>query len=195
MSAVSVHDGRVEIATNYTGWLAAAVVQLDPVHIASMAMQALSVSPMTLQLRVFGQKFPNDIMQITVVMTPCKDTENPEDSMYMGSIDHAPISFPHLLQAYPGEQLSCQLRGAFEPDTSSGEMDLQFHFEATQAHSSMCGKFVHLTLPSSRCHGGKLVISRFLSGRKTWEDIAEVSLHLSGQNGHGRDLGSWQPGE
>ena len=186
MSIVSLSSRRVDIATNHTGWLAAASVHLDPVHIASMAMQALSVSPTTLQLHTFGQHFPDNIMQITVIMTPCKDSEDEVDSAYMGSIDHTPISFPHYLQAYPGEQLLCRLSGPFETDVSSGETDLDFHFKATSGHSLMCGKFVRLTLPSSQCHGGKLVVTRCADGPGS-DDIAHISLHLSGQkNRHSR---------
>ena len=187
-SAVSLSESCVDITTDRTGWLAAAQVEIDPIRIASMAMQALSIAPMTLKVWVFGQHFPDDIMQITVLMSPNKDSEDLAESAateYEGSIKHTPISFPYLIQAYPGEQLCCQLRGCFEPDTNSGESDLNFRFKATQTHDCLSGKFVHLTVPLARCRGGgKLVISRHLSGSERWEDIADVSIHVSNASGN-----------
>ena len=183
-SSVRFTEGAVEIASDRTGWLAVALLDVDPVRIASMAMQALSIAPITLQVSVFGQQFPDDVMQITVLMSPLKDGQEAQGdsgsvSEYKGTIDHAQISFPHLVQAYPGEQLRCQLKGCFEPDTNSGETNLDFRFKATQSHDSLSGKFVHLTVPFPKCRGGKMVISRHLGTDRNWEDIADVSIHLS----------------
>jgi hypothetical protein len=182
LSNVSISEGVVDVTTDRTGWIAVAIVDIDPVRIASMAMQSLSIAPMTLQVCVFGQRFPDDIMQITVLMSPAKEGEDqgdPTTSEYKGSIDHTQISFPYLIQAYPGEQLRCRLRGNFEPDTHSSETDLDFLFKATQAHECLSSKFIHLTTPFAKCRGGKLVTSRYLSATKRWEDIADISVHIS----------------
>ena len=199
-TSVSLSEGAVSVATDRTGWLAVAVVDLDRVQIATMAMQALSISPATFQVCVFGQRFPDNVLQITVSVSPNKEEEgntegNTEETQgeKLGSsdhqcrgsnIDHAKISFPYLIQAYPGEELRCRLRGSFEPDEESGETDLDFRFKAAQSHQSLSGKFVKLTAPLGRVRGGKLIISRRATshssvGSENWDDIADVSVHLS----------------
>lgn len=195
-STINLSEGAVDVTTDRTGWLAVAVVDVNPIHIASMAMQALSISPITLQVCVYGQPFPDDIMQITVLLSPSKDSEDQSDSSltdYKATIDHAQISFPYLIQAYPGEQLRCRLKGSFEPDTNSSETNLYFYFKATQAHSCLSGKFIHLTMPLAKCHGGKMVISRQVCSTGSWEDIADVSFHLSNANGSKRMSKSANP--
>lgn len=185
-STISLSEGAVDVTTDRMGWLAVAIVDVDPIRIASMAMQALSIAPITLQVCAFGRCFPDDVMQITVLMSPSKDDADQADSAaleYKGSIDHTQISFPYLIQAYPGEQLRCRLRGRFEPDANASETDLDFLFKATQAHDCLCGKFIHLTTPFAKCHGGKMVISRHLSTSGIWEDIAHVSVHISNSSG------------
>lgn len=186
-SSVDVSDGVVQVETDRIGWLAVAFVDVDPFRIASMAMQALSISPVTLRVIVFGQQFPDNIVQITVLMSPTKDDEDAQgdagaggSSEYKGVIDHTKISFPYLIQAYPGEELRCRLRGSFEPDSNSGETDLDFHFRASHSQDTLSGKFVRLTAPYPKCRGGKMIISRHLTTEDTsWEDIANVSIHIA----------------
>lgn len=190
-TSASISEGSVCITTDRTGWLAVAVVDLDPARIASMAMQSLSISPTTFQVCAFGQRFPDDVMQITVAVSPAKDGSAEESgqkdrngpNQHKGAIDHTGISFPYHIQAYPGERIRCRLKGCFEPDANSGETDLDFHFKATQSHECLGGKFVRLTAPVSKCRGGKMVISRHVSSSSSdsedWEDIADMSVHLS----------------
>lgn len=185
-STISISEGVVDVTTDRTGWLAVAIVDVNPIHIASMAMQALSISPMTLQVCVFGERFPDNIMQITVLLSPSREGEDQADSHpadYKATIDHTQISFPYLIQAYPGEQIRCRLKGPFEPDANSSETNLNFFFKATQAHNCLSGKFIHLTKPFAKCHGGKMVISRQVSSTGSWEDIADVSIHISNTSG------------
>lgn len=192
-STISISEGVVDVTTDRTGWLGVAIVDVNPIHIASMAMQALSISPMTLQVCVFGQCFPDDIMQITVLLSPSKEGEVQADSHltdYKATIDHDQISFPYLIQAYPGEQIRCRLKGSFEPDANSSETNLDLHFKATQAHGCLSGKFIHLTKPLAKCHGGKMVISRQVSSTGSWEDIADVSIHISNTSGKSRSANS-----
>lgn len=190
MSSVTIlENGVVAISTDRVGWLAVATVDIDPARIASMAMQALSIPPMTLEVRVYGQHFPDDVMQITIMTSPTKEQTGDEpgqgvqgsrrmsENQNKGIIDHTQISFPYLIEAYPGEELRCRLKGSFQPDFNSGETDLDFHFKATQSHDSLSGKFIRLTTPLGTSRGGKLIISRHLTER--WEDIADVSIHLS----------------
>ena len=184
LSSVGISNGVVEISTDRVGWLAVAFVDVDPVRIASMAMQALSISPVTLRVSVFSQQFPDNVVQVTVLMSPTKEDEDVQrdavaGSEYKGVIDHTKISFPHLVQAYPGEELRCRLRGSFEPDANSGETDLDFHFRATQSQDSLSGKFIRLTAPYPKSRGGKMVISRRLGTDGSWEDIANVSIHMA----------------
>ena len=190
-TSLSLSEGAVSISTDRTGWLAVAVVKLDRAQIAAMAMQALSIAPTTYQVSVFGQMFPDNIMQITVAISPTKEGEGTneenrdkitEQSKGAG-IELTKISFPYLIQAYPGEKLRCRLKGCFEPDLESGESDLDFRFKATQSHDCLSGKFVKLTGPPGRARGGKLVISRHThsssDSSEDWEDIADVSIHIS----------------
>ena len=209
----------VSITTDRTGWLAVATVNIDPARIASMAMQALSISPVTLEVRVYGQRFPDDVMQITVMMSltregggddggqageqksPSGGGSSSEPQSKGSIIDHTQISFPYLIEAYPGENIRCRLKGCFEPDSNSGESDLDFHFKATQSHDSLSGKFVRLSTTAAavaattppppldgKCRGGKLVISRHIPTTEKaggWEDIADVSVHLSSLSSRG----------
>ena len=190
MSSVTIlENGVVAISTDRVGWLAVATVDINPARIASMAMQALSIPPITLEVRVYGQHFPDDIMQITIMTSPTKEGTSDDsgqgvqgsrgvaENQNKGNIDHTQISFPYLIEAYPGEELRCRLKGSFEPDSNSGETDLDFHFKVTQSHDSLSGKFIHLTTPPGMSRGGKMIISRHLTER--WEDIADVSIHTT----------------
>ena len=193
-TSLSLTNGAVSLTSDRTGWLAVAVVNLDRARIAAMAMQSLSISPATFQVLVFGQRFPDNIMQITVAISPNKeesggDDENREKASdasekHKGGMDHAKISFPYLIQAYPGERLRCRLRGSFQPDSESGETDLDFRFKATQSHECLSDKFVRVTVPFAKACGGKMVISRHVAGdggsdEDCWEDITDMSIHLS----------------
>ena len=169
-------EGRVAFQTDRTGWFALASVKLNPVNIVSMALQSLSILPITLRICAFGQFFGDNSLQITVLLSLYNDEDPTPSENNESTIDHTAISFPSLIQAYPGEKIRCQLRGSFEPDLKSGEQDLNFNFTATKAHNCLCGKFVHMTVPFSKCHGGKLVVLRH---SRCWEAIAEVSIHLS----------------
>ena len=194
-TSLSLSDAAVSLTTDRTGWLAVAVVDLDRARVAAMAMQALSISPATFQVCIYGQRFPDNVMQITVAISPNKEggggSEDNQDKMlditdqHKGGsvVDHTKISFPYLIQVYPGEQLRCRLKGSFEPDGESGETDLDFQFKTTQSHECLSGKFVRLTVPFGEARGGKMVISRHVAEEdgeeECWEDITDVSIHLS----------------
>ena len=175
-SRVSVAGKEISITTDHTGWLAVTVVQLDPSKIAQLAMCTLSNEPIMLQFNVYGQMFPDNVIQIAVFMLPCRANEEPIHPHNQKPEHHSPISFPHTVQAWPGERLRLELKGKFSPDTSSAETDLCYEFEVQRTHNRICEKWVKLTSKIGQPLCGKLIVSSCRNSGSTWESITEVLL-------------------
>ena len=175
-SRVSIIGKEISITTDHTGWLAVAAVQLDPSKIVQLAMRTLSNEPIILKLSVYGQMYPDNVMQIAVFVDPCRPNEEPLHPNSHKPENHSPIAFPHTIQAWPGERLRLQLKGKFSPDTSSAERDLCYEFEVQGTHNRICEKWVKLTSKVGEPLCGKLLVSSCQNPAGTWESVTEILL-------------------
>ena len=167
------------------GWLAVALVQLDPATITQMAMQSsLLAEPIMLHLSIYGQMFPDDVIQIAVFVVPCKSNEEPTQQDIPSPPNYSPIAFSHTIQAWPGERIQLELQGRLEPDVTAGETDLRYEFEV-QMLNRICEKWVKLTSKTAPL-SGKLVVRSQRRGQ--WERVTEINL--SSRTGHTRTSSS-----
>ncbi len=173
-SRVSISGRQVHVTTDRVGWIAVAIVQLDASIITQMAMQTLSLEPVTLKLSVYGQVFSEGSIQIAVFVVPCKSNEQPIHKETEKPPNHTPIAFPHTIQAWPGERLRLELCGRFEPDSTAGEQDLRYEFEVQDSYNHILEKWVKLTSQTNQPLTGKLVVSSQKAGE--WERTAEMNL-------------------
>ena len=145
-------------------------------------MKSLSIDPVVLRFSVYGQTYPDDVIQIAIFVVPCKANGDPLHQEDLKPQHHVPIAFPHIVQAWPGERLQLALQGNFVPDASAGQKDLNYEFEVQQTHNRICEKWVKLTSESDQLLSGKLTVSRFCRCEdKVWESITE--MNLSNRNG------------
>jgi len=144
---------------------------MDASKIAQMAMRSLSVEPIMLNFSVYCQSFPDDINQIAVFVVPCKANGEPIHHDNLKPQHHVTIAFPHTVQAWQGEKLRLDLRGRFEPDTSSGERNLSYEFEVQQTHNRIFEKWVELTSKADQSLSGKLIVSACRHADNEWESI------------------------
>lgn len=176
-SKILLHDNKIQITTDCTGWLAITAVQLDVSAIARLAMRSLSIEPIILRFSVYGLMVPESkSIQIAVFVVPCKANEDPIQVETPKPQHHLPIAFPHTIQAYPNERLRLEIQGSFEPDSSMGETDLTYELDVPRNFNRICEKWLKMTSDVENPLNGKLVISSCRNSESKWERLTEINL-------------------
>ena len=178
-SRVSLTGNTVNMETNLSGWLAVSMIQFDASMIAQMVLKSISIEPIMLRISTFGFiDVERKSVQIAVFVVPCKQNEEPIHRDVDKPENFSPISFPHVIQAYPNERLRMEIVGSFEPDRTLGETNLMFEMDVQQRHNQIHTKWVKTTSASSsdRALIGKLNITSCRNNTSNWEDIANISL-------------------
>ena len=176
-SKILLHENKIQITTDCTGWLAVTAVQLDISAIARLALRSLSIEPIILRFSVYGLMVPETrSVQIAVFVVPCKTNEDPIQVQASKPQHHLPIAFPHTVQAYPNERLRLEIQGCFEPDTSMGETDLIHELDVPRNFNQICEKWLKLTSHVETPLSGKLIISSCRNSESKWERLTEINI-------------------
>lgn len=179
LSKISVNNDEVHIETNLSGWLAISMIQFDASMIAQMVLKSISIEPIMLRLSVFGYAdTERKSIQLAVFVVPCKGNEDPIHKEIDKPVHFSPISFPHVVQAYPNERLQLAISGSFESDTSLGEESLVFEMDVQTKHNQIYTKWVKLITDSDVPLSGKLKISSCRNSKNLWEAISDVTLSM-----------------
>lgn len=179
-SKVSVNSssGKLDIETNLSGWLAVSVIEFDASLISQMVLKYISVEPATFRFSAFCfLDMERGSMQVAVYIVPCKPNEEPLHKDLSKPDNFIPMSFPHVIQAYPSERLRIEIHGRnFEPDRQNGEDSLTFDVEVQQIHNDILTKWVKLTTSlADEPISGKMRVSRENSA-SGWDTIAHMNL-------------------
>ncbi len=178
-SKISVSGEDVYIETNLTGWLAVSVIQFDASMIAQMVLKSISIEPIMLRLSVFGYiDTERKSIQVAIFAVPCKANEEPIHKDADKPENFIPISFPHVIQAFPNEKLQLEIQGTFEPDVTLGEKSLTFEMDVQQKHNQVHTKWVKSTSACDLPPSGKLNVSSCRNNSSNWETITSISLSM-----------------
>ena len=177
--SLSSMSGKLEIETKLTGWLAIVMVDFDPSAIAQLVLRQVSTEPSTFRVSVFGfLDAERKSFQVAIYVVPCKPNEEPLHKDLDEPDNFVPISFPHMIQAFPNERLRVELQGAnLEPDRENGEESLAFDMEVHQFHNDILTKWVKMKTDEAGevSIRGKIKISR-KSNSSGWDTIAHMNL-------------------
>jgi len=177
--SLSSISGKLEIETKLTGWLTVAVVDFDPSSIAQLVLRQVSAEPSMFRISVFGfLDTERRSFQVAIYVVPCKPNEEPLHKDFSEPDNFTPISFPHVIQAFPNERLRVELQGVnFEPDRENGEESLAFDVEVHQFHNEIFTKWVKIKEDDLKETSirGKMKISR-KSSPSQWDTIAHMAL-------------------
>ena len=179
LSKIRVSGEDVYIETNLQGWLAVSVIQFDASMIAQMVLKSISIEPIMIKFSVFGyMDTERKSMQLAIFAVPCKASEEPIHKDVEKPGNFIPISFPHVVQAFPNEKLQLSIEGTFEPDVSLGEKSLTFEIDVQQKHNQIHTKWVKSTCACDLPPSGKLSVSSCRNNSGSWESIASISLSM-----------------
>lgn len=179
LTKISIEGDQVHIETNLSGWLAISMIQFDASMIAQMVLKSISIEPIILRLSVFGyDDSERKSIQMAVFVVPCKENEDPIHREIEKPENFVPISFPHVIQAYPNERLRLDIQGSFEPDKAHCEESLAYEMMVQQKHSMIYTKWVKYMDVSGQPLSGKLKISSCRSSEDLWENISEVTISI-----------------
>lgn len=180
LSKISIDGNKVSIETNLPGWLAVSMVQFDASMIAQMVLKSISMEPIMLRLSAFAFiDTERKSIQVAIFVVPCKGSEEPIHKDVEKPKNFVPVSFPHVVQAYPNEKLRLEILGTFEPDKSLGESNLLFEMDVQQKHNQIHTKWLKSTSTSADVPlSGKLKISSCRNSSDSWESIAHISLSM-----------------
>lgn len=178
-SRVGVEGDEVRMETNLTGWVAISVIQFNASMIAQMVLKSISIEPVMVRLSAYGfMDAERRSVQVAVFAMPCNSSEEPIHKELSKPENFVPISFPHVVQAYPNERLRMEIQGQFEPDASLGEESLVFEMEMTQKHNQILSKWVRSTASPDAPFSGKLRVSSCRSSSGKWETVASIGLSM-----------------
>lgn len=179
LSKISIEGEDVHMETNLPGWLAISMIQFDASMIAQMVLKSISVEAIMLRLSVFGfVDSERKSTQLAVFVVPCKGNEDPIHKEIDKPVHFTPISFPHVIQAYPNERLQLTISGSFEADASLGEESLEFELNVQTKHNQIYTKWVKSTTSVDIPLSGKMKVSSCRNNKSAWETIADVSLSM-----------------
>ena len=180
LSKIAIRGDEVSIETNLTGWLAVSVIHFNPSMIAQMVLKSISIEPVLMRFSVFGYiDTEQKSIQVVVSAVPCTSSEEPlHRDMEKPSENISPISFPHVVQAYPNEKLRLEILGNFEPDASHSEDNLSFDMVMQQKHNQILSKWIKSTAPPEAPLCGKLKVSLCRNSTNSWESIAHIGLSM-----------------
>lgn len=180
LSKVSVDpkSNKLDIETDFSGWLAVSVIDLDASLITEMVLRCISIKPMMMRFSVYGfLDAERQSVQVAVFIVPCNHNEEPLYKDFNRPENFVPISFPQVIQAYPNEKMRLEIQGSdFEPDTSLGEDNLMFDVGVQQSHNEVLTKWIKLTSPTNQPLSGKLKITSCRGNTDAWETIAHMNL-------------------
>lgn len=176
--SISTSTSKLEIETNLPGWLAISIIEFDASMIAQMVLKYISIEPTMLRFSIYGfLDTERQSMQVAVFVVPCKPNEEPLYKDFDKPNKFVPISFSHVIQAYPNEKLRLEIQGSsFEPDTSLGEENLKFEMEVQQKHNEVYTKWIKFNSSNDQPLCGKMKISSCRGNADTWDIIAHMNL-------------------
>ena len=179
LSKISVEGEDVHIETNLAGWLAISMIKFDASMIAQMVLKSITIEPIMLRFSAFGfVDSERKSIQLAVFVVPCKGNEDPIHKEIEKPVHFVPISFPHVVEAYPNERLQLALSGTFEADTSLGEERLVFEIDVQTKHNDIHTKWVRSTADPDTPLSGKMRVSSCRNNKGLWEALTDVSLSM-----------------
>lgn len=179
LSKITVDDQQVHLETNLPGWLAISMIQFNPSMIAQMVLKSITIEPILLRLSTFGyMDAERKSIQLAVYVVPCKGNEEAVHKEIEKPAHFSPISFTHVVQAYPNERLQLAISGSFELDTSLGEDSLVFEMDAQTKHNQIFTRWVKSKLDSDTPLNGKIKVSSCRNNVNSWESISDISLSM-----------------
>jgi hypothetical protein len=183
LSKISVEGEDVQIETNLTGWIAISMIRFDASMIAQMVLKSISIEAIMLRFSVFGfVDADRKSTQLAVFVVPCKGNEDPIHKEIEKPAHYSPISFPHIVQAYPNERLQLAITGTFEADATLGDESLVFEMGVQAKHNDIITKWVKSTVDTDVPLSGKMKISSCRNNRDRWEALTNISLSMRGSS-------------
>ena len=171
---------RVQVRTDYTGWLIVARIDFDVTKIMQMAIKSVfHAEPMIVNVNVYGCIFPDNHAQIVAYLKSAKDGRKNRSESPAGFV---PIAISdHTIKAHVRQRLRIEVQG-LEMDIGS-EPSTEFIVE--EPLNQIVEKTVKISSPKRL--KGRLVISSYCNAPKGWKKLEEIDLHYNSplrSNGH-----------
>ena len=172
VEVVGAANSRVQIKTNYTGWVKVAHIDFDVNNVMQMAIRSVLVAePLVVTINVFGCIFPDNHAQVVAFLKSSSSSEdNSTQQKVRAPPGFVPIAFPRTIKVHVGQRLRLELQGN-DFESCSGPST---EFTVDDPLNQIVEKTVKMD--STKMLRGQLIISSYCNSPKGWKKLEDIDL-------------------